>query len=87
MGSNANKGVVKKPINFEKWMHDALEIIAREKGLTFTALVQELLRQELAVMEISLGTTMGIGREGVNNSTQKIPYPDSEKGKEQEATG
>jgi len=78
MGSNANKGLVKKPINFEKWMHDAIQKKADETGLTFTSVVHELLRQELAVMGITMGTTLKIGREGVNNkailpeeSTQK----------------
>jgi hypothetical protein len=41
-------------------MADAIKEIAEEKGLTFTTVVLELLRQELAVM----GYTMGIGREG-----------------------
>jgi hypothetical protein len=42
------------------WMADAINEIAEDKGLTFTAVVLDLLRQELAVM----GYTMGIGREG-----------------------
>jgi len=79
LGTNANLGLVKKPINFEKWMHDAIDVIAKEKGLTFTAVVHELLRQELAVMQITLGTTMGIGREGVNNAAIPVPYPDQKK--------
>ena len=71
MGSKANEGKIKKPINFEKWMADAIQEIADNKGLTFTSVVQELLRQELAIM----GYSMGIGREAEPKS---YPYPDHE---------
>jgi hypothetical protein len=43
-----------------------LKRIAGDKGLTFTSVVLELLRQELAVM----GYTMGIGRETVENGPE-----------------
>ena len=67
MGQRANEGKVKKPINFEKWMADAIEEIAKKKGLTFTSVVHELLRQELATM----GYTMGIGREAAHQKSDK----------------
>jgi len=44
-------------------MSDALEDIAGQKGMTFTDLVVELLRQELAAMDITKGSCLGIGRE------------------------
>ncbi|MDR0656333.1 MAG: hypothetical protein LBG22_08475, partial [Treponema sp.] len=58
-GQKTNEGRTKQSIVFEKWMADAIREVAKDKGLTFTAVVLELLRQELAVM----GYTMGIGRE------------------------
>jgi hypothetical protein len=64
MGQKANEGRTKQSIIFEKWMADALKEIAQERGLTFTSVVLELLRQELAAM----GYTMGIGREAVDGS-------------------
>jgi hypothetical protein len=60
MGKKSNEGRFKQSIVFEKWMMDAIKEIAEDKGLTFTSVVLELVRQELAVM----GYTMGIGREG-----------------------
>jgi hypothetical protein len=59
MGKKTNEGRFQQSIVFEKWMADAIKEIAQEKGLTFTAVVTDLLRQELAVM----GYTLGIGRE------------------------
>ena len=59
MGQKANEGKIQKPIRFDKWMADAIQEIANKKKLTFTAIVHELLRQELAIM----GYSMGIGRE------------------------
>jgi hypothetical protein len=59
MGRKTNEGRFQQSIIFEKWMADAIREIAENKGLTFTAVVLELLRQELAAM----GYTMGIGRE------------------------
>jgi hypothetical protein len=67
MGSKTNEGKLKHSIVFEKWMADAIREIAREKGLTFTSVVHELLRQELAVM----GYTMGIGREAADGSEKE----------------
>jgi hypothetical protein len=60
MGQKTNEGRFKQSIIFEKWMADAIKGIAEDKGLTFTAVVLELLRQELAFM----GYSIGIGREG-----------------------
>ncbi|MDR1029512.1 MAG: hypothetical protein LBL76_01410 [Treponema sp.] len=62
MGRKSNDGKFKQSITFDKWMADAINDIARQKGLTFTSVVIELLRQELATMNY----TMGIGREGVS---------------------
>jgi len=68
MGQKTNEGKIQKPIRFEKWMADAIENIAHDRGLTFTSVVVELLRQELAFM----GYSMGIGRESVEGEkTQK----------------
>jgi hypothetical protein len=64
MGRKTNEGRFQQSIIFEKWMADAIKEIAEDKGLTFTAVVLDLLRQELAVM----GYTMGIGREAVEGS-------------------
>jgi hypothetical protein len=55
---------VQKGVRFPKWMFDRLEKIAEEKRATFTDIVIELLRQELAAM----GHTMGIGREAAEGS-------------------
>jgi hypothetical protein len=58
---------VQKGVRFPKWMADAIQEIAAKKGLTFSDVALELLRQELKVM----GYSMGIGREaaetGVSN--------------------
>jgi hypothetical protein len=61
MGRKTNEGRFQRSIVFEKWRADAINERAQEKGLTFTSVVLELLRQELAVM----GYSMGIGREAV----------------------
>jgi hypothetical protein len=71
MGRKANE-TKKQSLNFDKWMTDAIQDIADGNGLTFTSVVIELLRQELAVM----GYTMGIGREGIKSK----PEPTVEKG-------
>jgi hypothetical protein len=62
MGRKANEGRFQQSIIFEKWMAEALKEIAQKRGLTFTSVVLELLRQELAVM----GYAMGIGQEAAN---------------------
>ena len=68
MGQKANEGKVQKPIRFDKWMADAIQEIADSRGLTFTSVVHELLRQELAFM----GYSIGIGREAADdNALQK----------------
>jgi hypothetical protein len=67
MGQKTNEGKIKQSIIFEKWMADAIKEIAEDKGLTFTSVVLELLRQELAVM----GYTMGIGREAAKGSERE----------------
>jgi hypothetical protein len=66
MGQKTNEGRHQQSIIFEKWMADAINEIAKEKGLTFTSVVTELLRQELAAM----GYTMGIGREAVESGSE-----------------
>lgn len=60
MGNKGNE-TKKQSINFDRWMADAIQDIADKNGLTFTSVVLELLRQELATM----GYTMGIGREAM----------------------
>jgi hypothetical protein len=60
---------VQRPIRFPKWMFNSLEEIAQKQGLTFTSVVLELLRQELAVM----GYTMGIGREAAEGGSEAGP--------------
>ncbi|MDR1107831.1 MAG: hypothetical protein LBL19_02230 [Spirochaetaceae bacterium] len=67
MGQKTNEGRTKQSIIFEKWMAEAINEIAQKKGLTFTSVVQELLRQELAIM----GYTMGIGREAADGSEKE----------------
>jgi hypothetical protein len=64
MGQKTNEGRIKASLVFEKWMADAIHEVAEEKGLTFTSVVLELLRQELAFM----GYTMGIGRDASRGS-------------------
>jgi hypothetical protein len=64
MGQKANEGKIQKPIRFDKWMAVAIQEIADKKKLTFTTVVHELLRQELAFM----GYSMGIGREAELNT-------------------
>jgi hypothetical protein len=63
MGRKTNEGRFQQSIIFEKWMADAIKRIAEDKGLTFTSVVLELLRQELA--------TMGIGREAMGDSEKE----------------
>jgi hypothetical protein len=60
MGIKGNE-IKKQSINFDRWMADAIQDIADKNSLTFTSVVVELLRQELATM----GYTMGIGREAM----------------------
>jgi hypothetical protein len=50
---------VERHLRVPKWMDDIIQEIADTKSYTYTDVVLELLRQELAVM----GHTMGIGRE------------------------
>jgi hypothetical protein len=67
MGRKANEGRFQQSIVFEKWMADAIREIAQKKGLTFTSVVLELLRQELAAM----GYAIGIGREAARGSGEE----------------
>lgn len=67
MGQKANEGKTQKPIRFDKWMVDAIQEIADKNKLTFTSVVHELLRQELAFM----GYSMGIGREATEKKSDK----------------
>ena len=50
---------VQKGIRFPMWMAKAIDELAEKGGHTFTDVVLDLLRQELAEM----GYSMGIGRE------------------------
>jgi hypothetical protein len=51
---------VERHIRVPVWMDNAIQEIAERKSYTYTEVVLDLLRQELAVMDY----TMGIGREG-----------------------
>ena len=53
------QAAVQKGVRFPKWMADAIDKIAEKGGHTFTDVVIDFCRQELAEMEIY----MGIGRE------------------------
>jgi hypothetical protein len=57
---------VQQSIRFPQWMYDRLQGIADEKDVTFTDVVLDLLRQELAAM----GYTMGIGREAAERGVE-----------------
>ena len=63
------KGSDKKAqsIRFPKWMADAIDEIAEKGGHTFTDVVIDLLRQELAFM----GYTMGIGQDSQYDTKSK----------------
>ncbi|MDR0630023.1 MAG: hypothetical protein LBG24_10380 [Treponema sp.] len=78
MGIKGNE-IKKQSINFDKWMAGAIQDIADKNGLTFTSVVIELLRQELAAM----GYTMGIGRESVKEQSIK----QDSRAEKREATG
>jgi len=58
MGRKGSVGKVQS-IKFPIWMANSIEEIAEKGGHTFTDVVLDLLRQELAAM----GYNMGIGRE------------------------
>jgi hypothetical protein len=59
MGRKTNEGRFKTSIIFEKWMADAIKEVAESKGLTFTSVVVELLRQELAERDGRIQTNRG----------------------------
>jgi hypothetical protein len=56
---------LKKPVSIKLkgWMVEAIQTIADQKRITFTDVVEDLLRQELK----EEGYTLGIGREGREN--------------------
>jgi hypothetical protein len=58
---------VQRAVRFEKWMVNKIEAIAKEKGLTFSDMVNKFLRQELEYQGYTEGKydaeTYGIGRE------------------------
>jgi hypothetical protein len=55
---------VERHIRVPGWMDSAIQEIADKGSYTYTDVVLDLLRQELAVM----GYTMGIGREAIGGS-------------------
>jgi hypothetical protein len=61
VGKKGSQGKTQS-IRFPMWMATAIEEIAENGGFTFTEVVLDLLRQELAIM----GYNMGIGREMSN---------------------
>jgi predicted DNA-binding ribbon-helix-helix protein len=66
---------VQKAVRFEKWMVNKIEAIAREKSLTFSEMVNKLLRQELEYLGYTEGKydaeTYGIGREAADGSGEE----------------
>ena len=62
-------------IRFPKWMADAIEEIAEKCGYTFTDVVLDLLRQELAIM----GYSSGLGREAAVPEITPKPIKGSDK--------
>jgi hypothetical protein len=64
MGRKGIEGKIRS-LRFPVWMYEALEEMALRKKSTFTDIVLELLRQELAVE----GYSMGIGREAADMET------------------
>jgi hypothetical protein len=58
---------VQRAVRFERWMVNKIDGIAKEKGLTFSDMVNKFLRQELEYMGYTEGKydaeTYGIGRE------------------------
>jgi hypothetical protein len=58
---------IERHIRVPMWMDNAIQEIADKKSYTYTDVVLDLLRQELAVM----GHTMGIGREAVASSEKE----------------
>jgi hypothetical protein len=58
---------IQRAVRFEKWMVHKIEAIAKEKGLTFSEMVNMFLRQELEYRGYTEGKydaeTYGIGRE------------------------
>jgi hypothetical protein len=64
MGRKGNESE-KHSINFDSWMAAAINKIAEERGMTFTSVIHDLLRQELAFM----GYNSGIGRSAAGPET------------------
>jgi hypothetical protein len=66
---------VQKAVRFEKWMVVEIEAIAKEKGLTFSDMVNKFLRQELEYRGYTEGKydadTYGIGREATKGSEKE----------------
>ena len=58
---------VGRHIRVPKWIDDAIQEIADRQSYTYTEVVLDLLRQELAAM----GYTMGIGREAADSSERE----------------
>jgi hypothetical protein len=63
---------IQRAVRFEKWMVNKIEAIAKEKGLTFSEMVNMFLRQELEYRGYTEGKydaeTYGIGREAKEGS-------------------
>jgi hypothetical protein len=66
---------VQKAVRFEKWMVKEIEAVAKEKGLTFSDMVNKLLRQMLEKLGYTEGKydakTYGIGWEAGGGSETK----------------
>jgi hypothetical protein len=63
---------VQRAVRFERWMVDKIEVIAKERDLTFSDMVNKFLRQELEHLGYTEGKydaeTYGIGREAATGS-------------------
>jgi predicted transposase YbfD/YdcC len=82
-GDNGTMGEkVQKAVRFEKWMVNAIETIAKEKGLAFSEMTNKLLRQELEYMGYTEGKydaeTYGIGREAARGPKAESPEKQAE---------
>jgi hypothetical protein len=73
---------VQRAVRFEKWMVVEIEAIAKEKGLTFSDMVNKFLRQELEYRGYTEGKydakTYGIGREATGGSKMEAPEKKAE---------
>ena len=70
MGKESND-TIKRSINFDKWVYQAIEEIRKREGYTFTYALHELLRPVLAAE----GYTSGIGLNYKHPDPQSTKQP------------